>query len=366
MSDPTEAQVLDALRPIQDPDFHRSIVDLGFIKQLQIEGGHVSFQIELTTPACPVKAEFERKAHEVVSTIPGVTQVDVTMTANTRGGQRAANPEILTGVRNIVAVASGKGGVGKSTVSVNLALALSEAGSRVGLMDVDIHGPSMPLMLNVRGQPDVTPEKKIVPLESYGLRIMSIGFLAGEDAPVIWRGPMVHGIVQQFMKEVDWGELDYLILDMPPGTGDAALTVCQNAPLSGALIVTTPQEVSLIDARKGLKMFERVKVPVIGIIENMSYFECPGCHERHTIFGEGGGARAAKELGTELLIQVPLQPDVVEAGDQGTPTVLSNPESVAGRAFTELGGIVARRLAVLSTETPQVLGSNIEWVDSPS
>jgi ATP-binding protein involved in chromosome partitioning len=363
MGQPTEADVLNALRPIIDPDFGQSIVDLGFIKELEIQGGRVAFQIELTTPACPVKAEFERAAREAVSALPDVTEVDVTMTANTRGAQRAAPPPILTGVRNVIAVASGKGGVGKSTVAVNLALGLKESGATVGLLDADIYGPSMPLMLNVEGHPEITPDRKIRPMEAYGLRVMSIGFVAGDDAPVIWRGPMVHGIIQQFLGEVAWGDLEYLVIDLPPGTGDAALTICQGAPLSGAIVVTTPQEVSLIDARKGLKMFQRVNVPVLGIVENMSYFECPGCHEQHPIFGKGGGARACEELKVDLLAQVPIEPDVVRAGDEGTPTVVSAPDSPAGRVFKELAGTIARKLAVLSAQAPPpVLDSNIEWV----
>ncbi len=366
MSQISEADILDALRPIVDPDFHRSIVDLGFVKDIEIDGDRVAFKIELTTPACPVKAEFERQANEAVAALPGVAAVDVTMTSNTRGASRPSNQDVLPGVKNIVAVASGKGGVGKSTVSVNLALALRDSGAEVGLMDADIYGPSIPLMLDVRGQPQVTPDKKIVPKEALGLRVMSIGFLAGEDAPVIWRGPMVHGIIQQFLSDVDWGELDYLVLDLPPGTGDAALTICQGAPLSGAVIVTTPQEVALIDARKGLKMFERVNVPVLGIVENMSWFTCPKCDVRHALFGEGGGGRAAKELGVELLGQIPLQPDVVRAGDEGHPTVLSSPDSPAGAAFFEIAGMVARKLSLLNAEAPPVLDSNIEWVNTPS
>jgi ATP-binding protein involved in chromosome partitioning len=366
MGDVTEAEVLEALRPIQDPDFNRSIVDLGFIKGLSIAGGRVSFKIELTTPACPVKEQFEAAARQAVAALPGVSAVDVEMTANTRGASRPAQgSDLLPGVKNTIAVASGKGGVGKSTVAVNLALALRATGARVGLLDVDVYGPSIPLMLDVSGRPHVTPERKIVPKESFGLKLMSIGFLAGEDAPVIWRGPMVHGVVRQFLADVEWGELDYLVLDLPPGTGDAALTLVQSAPLSGAVIVTTPQEVSLIDARKGLKMFERVQVPVLGIVENMSHFVCPSCDERHFIFGEGGGARAAAELGVPQLVQIPLQPDVVWSGDHGRPTVVDQPDSPAARAFTELAGILARKLSLLHAEAPPILDANIEWVNTP-
>jgi len=365
MSQLTERDVLDALRPIQDPDFKRSIVDLGFVKNLRIDDGKVSFAIELTTPACPVKEKFEGEARAAVAKLPGVTAVDVTMTAQTRGSTHSQKPEGLADVKNVIAVASGKGGVGKSTVAVNLALALAESGAKVGLLDCDVYGPSIPLMLNISGRPQVTPDKKIHPLMSYGLKLMSIGFLAGENAPVIWRGPMVHGIIKQFLSDVKWGELDYLVLDLPPGTGDAALTICQTAPLAGAVIVTTPQEVALIDARKGLQMFQRVNVPVLGIVENMSYFVCDSCEKRHTLFGEGGAERAAKELGTEVLGHIPLQPDVVTAGDSGKPTVVGAPDSAAAREIRAIAGLVARKLSLLNAEAPPVIGTNIEWVNTP-
>ncbi len=365
MASPSESEILDALRPIQDPDFKRSIVDLGFVKNVRVADGRVSFNIELTTPACPVKERFQKDAREAVARLPGVREVEVTMTAQTRGSANTARPEGLEKVKNVVAVASGKGGVGKSTVSVNLAAALAQTGARVGLLDCDIYGPSIPLMLGISGRPQVTPDKKIVPLQSQGLRLMSIGFLAGEDAPVIWRGPMVHGVIRQFLADVKWGELDYLILDLPPGTGDAALTICQTAPLAGAVIVTTPQEMSLIDARKGLQMFRRVNVPVLGIVENMSYFVCDGCSKRHTLFGEGGADRAAKELDTEVIGRLPLQPDVVAAGDSGRPTVISSPDSPAAIEFQSIAGIVARKLAMLAVEAPPVLGGNLEWVNTP-
>jgi len=365
MAPPAEHEILEALRPIQDPDFKRSIVDLGFVKNIRIDGGRVSFAIELTTPACPVKERFQEDARAAVARLPGVSDVSVTMTSQTRGSTNTARPEGLENVKNVIAVASGKGGVGKSTVAVNLACALAETGAKVGLLDCDIYGPSIPLMLGISGRPQVTGDKKIVPLQSHGLRLMSIGFLAGENAPVIWRGPMVHGVIKQFLSDVKWGELDYLVLDLPPGTGDAALTICQTAPLAGAVIVTTPQEMSLIDARKGLQMFRRVNVPVLGIVENMSYFICDGCSKRHTLFGEGGAERAAKELDTEVIGRLPLQPDVVQAGDSGKPTVISSPASPAALEFRAIAGLVARRLALLAAEAPPVLGGNIEWVNTP-
>jgi len=367
MTAPTEAQVLDALRPIIDPDFRKSIVDLGFVKNLAIEGGAVSFAIELTTPACPVKAEFERAARERVAALPGVTRVDVTMTASTRGGSATPRDEaVLPGVKNVIAVASGKGGVGKSTTAVNLALALRESGASVGVMDADVYGPSLPLLLGVSGRPEST-EKRIQPLEAYGMRVMSMGFFVNENSPVIWRGPMVHGLIRQFLTDVEWGALDYLVIDLPPGTGDAALTLTQQAPLSGAVIVTTANDLSVLDARKGLRMFEKVAVPVLGIVENMSYFVPPDLPDRrYHIFGKDGGKRVADELGVDFLGEVPIDPRVVEGGDAGRPIVVHAPESEAAQAFRRLAGEVARRLAVLAARTPAIADANISWVADPS
>jgi ATP-binding protein involved in chromosome partitioning len=363
---PTPSDVLAALRPIVDPDFGKSIVELGFVKNLRIDGGRVAFAIELTTPACPVKSEFERAARERVAALPGVESVEVTMTSNTRGRAAAApaGPEVaaLPGVRNVIAVASGKGGVGKSTVAVNLALALRASGAKVGLMDCDVYGPSLPLLLGVGGRPTAV-EKRIYPLEKYGLSLMSMGFFVTDDSPVIWRGPMVHGLIRQFLTDVEWGELDYLVLDLPPGTGDAALTLTQQAPISGAVIVTTANDLSLIDARKGLRMFQKVDVPVLGIVENMSYFVPPDLPDRkYYIFGQGGGRRVAKELGVEFLAEIPIDPRVVEGGDKGEPIVVAAPDSPAAVALRELAGTVARRLAVLAESTPKLADANITWV----
>ena len=362
MAPVTEAAVLDALRPIIDPDFGRSIVELGFIKNLVVEGGRVAFDIELTTPACPVKEEFQRSAQERVAALEGVSQVEVRMTADTRGRAPQPDAEVLPGVRNTVAVASGKGGVGKSTVAINLALALAESGSRVGVMDADVYGPSLPLLTGVHGRPRAE-ERRIHPHEAAGLKLMSMGFFLDDDSPVIWRGPMVHGLVRQFLTDVEWGELDYLVIDMPPGTGDAALTLTQMAPLSGALIVTTANDLSLIDARKGLAMFQKVNVPVLGIVENMSYFTPPDLPDRrYHLFGKGGGERTAQELGVDFLGEVPIDPRIVEGGDKGRPIVLDAPDSEAARVFRELAGGVARKLAVLAETTPQVADANISWV----
>jgi len=373
MSAVTPERVLDALRPIVDPDFRKSIVDLGFVKNLTIDGGRVSFAIELTTPACPVKAEFEKAARERVGALPGVAQVNVTMTSNTRGSSgaaaRAEGGLVLPGVKNTIAVASGKGGVGKSTTAMNLALALHETGATVGVMDADVYGPSLPLLLGVTGRPETIErdgQKRIQPLEAYGMRVMSMGFFVNENSPVIWRGPMVHGLIRQFLGDVEWGELDYLVIDLPPGTGDAALTLTQQAPLSGAVIVTTANDLSVLDARKGLKMFEKVAVPVLGVVENMSYFVPPDLPDRrYYIFGKGGGMRVADELGVDFLGEVPIDPRVVEGGDLGKPIVVFAPESEAAQAFRRIAGEVARRLALLAARTPAVADANITWVASP-
>ena len=362
----SESAVLDALRPIIDPDFGKSIVDLNFVKNVHIDNGAVSFAIELTTPACPVKDEFQRAARERVLALDGVDDVQVTMTANTRGrgGASAPKADVLPGVKNVIAVASGKGGVGKSTVAVNLSLALSNAGASVGLMDADVYGPSLPLLMGVHGRPPVSEEKeRIYPHEASGLRLMSMGFFLNEDSPVIWRGPMVHGLIKQFLSDVEWGELDYLVVDMPPGTGDAALTLTQQAPLGGAVIVTTANDLSLIDARKGLKMFESVQVPVLGIVENMSYFTPPDLPDRkYYIFGEGGGQRIAAELGVDFLSEIPLDPRIVTCGDAGTPIVLDAPDSPTAEIFREIAGKVARKLSILSESVPPIADANISWV----
>jgi ATP-binding protein involved in chromosome partitioning len=361
----SDSAILDALRPIVDPDFGKSIVDLGFVKNVQIDGSDVSFAIELTTPACPVKAEFEKAARERVVALDGVENVHVTMTSNTRGRDLSAaapQSEILPGVKNTIAVASGKGGVGKSTTALNLALALSEAGADVGVMDADVYGPSLPLLTGVSGRPR-TIDKRILCHEAYGLKLMSMGFLVDGDSPVIWRGPMVHGLISQFLSDVEWGELDYLVIDMPPGTGDAALTLTQKAPLSGAVIVTTANDLSLIDARKGLKMFETVQVPVLGIIENMSYFTPPDLPDRkYYLFGEGGGKRTAGELGVDFLGEVPIDARIAEGGDKGQPILVYAPDSPAAQALRELSGKVVRKLAVLAEASPAIADANITWV----
>ena len=342
-------QVLEVLRQVQDPDLHRDIVELGFVKDVRIQGGDVAFTIELTTPACPVKEQMESQAKALVSKLPGVRRVDVKMTAAVRAAGNAAIPQ-LQGVRNLVAVASGKGGVGKSTVAVNLALALAREGARTGLLDSDIYGPSIPIMMGTHTPPPGYEGNLIQPVLAHGLKLMSVGFLAGKEAPVVWRGPMVHKMVSQFLSSVAWGELDYLIIDLPPGTGDAQLTLTQTAPLSGAVIVTTPQEVALEDVYRGVRMFEQVRVPILGIVENMSFFACSKCGHHEEIFSHGGGRRAAEKFGVPFLGEIPILSSIRAAGDAGLPIVAAQPDSEAARAFLAVARATAAQLSKRAVE----------------
>jgi ATP-binding protein involved in chromosome partitioning len=335
----TNDAVLDALKVIQDPDLHKNIVSLGFVKNIVITGADVALTIELTTPACPVKDELKTQAETVLRTLTTGT-VSVTMTSNVASRQAVPTPKVLYGVRNTIAVASGKGGVGKSTVAVNLAVALAMEGARVGLIDCDIYGPSIPMMMNITDKPKLRGQH-LEPLEKFGVKVMSIGFLVDPSQAVIWRGPMASGAVKQFISDVYWGELDYLIFDLPPGTGDIQLTLVQQIPLTGAVIVTTPQEISLADARKGMAMFQKVNVPLLGLIENMSYFVCSHCGERENIFDAGGGRRAAKEMNIPFLGEIPIDTKLRIGGDIGRPLVESDPWSPQAQVI--LG--IARQLA---------------------
>jgi ATP-binding protein involved in chromosome partitioning len=346
MSQVTEQQVLDALRQIKDPDLHKDIVTLGFIKDLKIVGGNVSFRIVLTTPACPVKAEMESAARELVGALPGVTSVSVTMDAEVPKGRGLGDKIAVEGVRNIIAVSSGKGGVGKSTVAVNLAVSLALDGARVGVMDMDVYGPNVPIML---GASEARPEvegNKLIPIEAYGVKLMSMALLQPGDKPMIVRGPILHGLVKQFLSDVKWGELDYLIVDMPPGTGDVQLSLAQLVPVQGAVLVTTPQDVAIADVRRALRMFETVAIPILGIIENMSYFVAPDTGTRYNIFGEGGGARLAEMYHVPLLGTIPLGMEVREGGDNGVPVVVSHLESAQAVAFRRVAEEVARYVSI--------------------
>lgn len=341
-----QVNIITQLKTVMDPDLHKDIVSLGFVKNMDVKNGNVRFQVELTTPACPVKEQLKTECETKVSAVQGVKSVDVEMTAVVRAAEHSQ--PILTEVKNIIAVASGKGGVGKSTVSVNLALALKNSGAKVGLMDADIYGPSVPQMMGIPiSPPKGGPGNKFFPHEQYGLKVVSAAFLSKEGQPLMLRGPMLGGIIQQFLQNVEWGELDYLVIDLPPGTGDVQLTLTQRAPLSGAVVVTTPQEVSLIDAEKGVRMFESVKVPLLGIVENMSYFICDECDKKHNIFKSGGGNALAEKFKIPFLTDIPLVGEVVDGGDKGVPIIMGDPTSLATKAYTKLAGQVAAQLSII-------------------
>jgi ATP-binding protein involved in chromosome partitioning len=348
----TEDAVLDALKVVRDPDLNRDIVSLKFIKNLAIEGGKVSFAIELTTPACPVKDQMREQARAAVAALPGVTDVDIVMTAQVRATATAdGNKAPVPGVKNIIAVGAGKGGVGKTTVAVNLAIALSKSGGRVAMIDGDVYGPNVPIMLGVQTQL-TTDGQKIVPAEQYGIQVVSMAFLAGDDAPVIWRGPMLHGVVQQFFREVRWDRVDYLIVDMPPGTGDVALSLSQTVPVSGAVVVTTPQTVSIADTRRAIRMYQKLNVPVLGLVENMSHFVCPGCGVESDIFGKGGGELLAGEASVPFLGRVPIYEPIRVGGDTGVPITIGEPQSPAARAFQSAAEQLAAQLSIASYKRP--------------
>jgi ATP-binding protein involved in chromosome partitioning len=348
------AAVLDALRVVVDPDLRRDIVSLGFVKDLSLKDGDVSFAIELTTPACPVKDQMREQAIAAVRAVPDVRSVDVRMTANVRS---VSAPETgrppLPGVKNVIAVGAGKGGVGKTTVAVNLALALARYGSKVGILDGDIYGPNVPIMLGLTSTQLTTDGKQIVPAERHGVQVVSMGFLTSDDAPVIWRGPMLHGAIQQFFREVAWRNLDYLIVDMPPGTGDVALSLSQTVPVVGSIVVTTPQKVSLADSLRAIRMYEKLNIPALGIVENMSYYACPNCHHESDIFGHGGGERLAEQLQVPFLGRLPVYQPIREGGDNGVPIIVSEPGSVAGRAFLTVAERTAAQVSIAAHKSAE-------------
>ena len=350
---PDRDAVLNALRVVVDPDIRRDIVSLGFVKELTVEGGCVSFTIELTTPACPVKDQLRDQAANAVRALPGVSTVDVKMTAKVRS---ASAPETgrppLPGVKNVIAVGAGKGGVGKTTVAVNLAVALARCGSRVGLLDGDIYGPNVPMMLGLNAQL-TTDGKQIVPAEKYGLQVVSIGFMTDDDAPIIWRGPMLHGAIQQFFREVAWKELDYLIVDMPPGTGDVALSLSQTVPVVGSIVVTMPQQVSLADSRRAIRMYQKLNIPTLGVVENMSYYACPNCHHETDLFGHGGGEGLARDMNVPFLGRLPVYQPIREGGDAGVPLVISEPGTTAARAFLTVAERTAAQVSISAYKTAE-------------
>ncbi|UEM21916.1 iron-sulfur cluster carrier protein ApbC [Skermanella mucosa] len=364
MAQVTETQVLDALRTVIDSDRQADIVSLNMISGLVVKDSNVGFSIEVDPKRGPQLEPMRQAAEKAVQGIPGVTSVTAVLTAHREAPAAPSKPAaapaaggkaLVPGVRAIVAVASGKGGVGKSTTSVNLALGLKANGLRVGLLDADIYGPSMPRMMAITGKPASADGKTLQPMENYGIKVMSMGFLVAEDTPMIWRGPMVQSALQQMLRDVAWGELDILVVDMPPGTGDAQLTMAQQVPLAGAVIVSTPQDIALLDARKGLNMFRRVDVPVLGIVENMSYFCCPNCGHRTDIFSHGGARREAEALGMDFLGEIPLDIAIRETSDDGQPIVMSRPDSEHAKVYREIAARVWSKVAGPQRGTPKIV-----------
>ena len=361
----SEQAVLDALRGIKDPESQKDIVALGLVRDVAVRGGEVSLTLAFTGQTPATKVMMHSMASRLVGQLPGVAKVQVKMGgagapaaahAHSQAAAPAAAPpqkapDLIPEVRHTIAVSSGKGGVGKSTVAVNLALALARTGAQVGIIDADVYGPDLPLMLGTRGRPGMF-DNRIIPVDAHGIKVMSIGLLVGDKEPLVWRGPMIHSFIQQMLRDVLWGALDYLVFDMPPGTGDAQLSLSQVIPLSGVVMVTTPQEVALLDVRKAIGMFQRLNVPMLGIVENMSYFVAPDTGTRHHIFGEGGGRRVADEYGVPLLAQLPLDPDTRKGGDEGAPITVRRPESAQAQAFRELAARVIERLDAVAALRP--------------
>ncbi len=355
MSTITKESVKKSLSRVNDPDLHRDLVTLNMIKNIEVSGNSIKVEVELTTPACPLKEKIKDDCvNAIKADHPGAGTIDITMGAKVLSSKVMGKSVILPGVRNTIAVASGKGGVGKSTIAVNLAVTLAKEGAKVGLIDADIYGPSIPLMLGVKERPMMVETKegpRMIPVENFGIKLMSIGFLVEDDAPIIWRGPMASGAMKQFMSDVLWDELDYLIFDMPPGTGDIQLTLCQTIPLTGAVIVTTPQEVAIADARKALKMFSRVNVPVLGVIENMSYFIAPDTGAKYDIFGTGGGKRLADENEVPFLGGMPIDPRIRMGSDSGTPIVYDIPDSENAKALLDIAQNLAAQVSIQNIQS---------------
>jgi ATP-binding protein involved in chromosome partitioning len=352
--------VLKSLSKVIDPDLKKDLVTLNMIKDITISESTIAFNVELTTPACPLKEKIQQDCIDVIkSSFPSFEKITVNMTSNVKSIFNHNTSSILPGVKNTIAVASGKGGVGKSTVAVNIAIALAKLGAKVGLIDADIYGPSIPLMLGINNKPQIfqdTKTAKMVPLENYGIKVISIGFLIDDDAPVIWRGPMASGAIKQFMSDVHWEELDYLVFDLPPGTGDIQLTLVQTIPLSGAVVVTTPQDVSLIDVKKAIRMFQRVNVPILGIVENMSYFIAPDTGKKYDIFGSGGGKKLSQELDMPLLGAIPINSKIREGGDKGSPIVFDQPEIDESKEIIQISKNLAAQLSInnMNTTSPKI------------
>lgn len=354
----TEEQVLAALGQVQDPDLHKDLVTLKMIKNVKICEGNIAFQVELTTPACPLKEKIEADCREAIATIPGVTNLKIEMTSRVVS-RRPMGGKLIPNVKHVIAVASGKGGVGKSTVSVNLAVALAQTGAKVGVMDADVYGPTIPMLLGVEDEqmeqtavrlPDGNVVPRISPVTNHGVTCVSMGFLVGPGQPVVWRGPMLAKVVNQFLSEVAWGELDYLLVDLPPGTGDVTMSLSEAIPLTGAVIVMTPQDVASSIAVKSLRAFQKMNVPILGIIENMSYFIAPDTGKSYHIFGHGGGQEAAEELKVPFLGEIPLDIPTREGSDEGEPILVRQPGSVQASIFREVAGKLAQQISIQSRQ----------------
>lgn len=363
MENLTQERILDALRKVQDPELHRDIVSLGMVKNLAVANGDVSFTVELTTPACPLRETIDADCKKALSEISGVGSVQINFGAQVRGSKAGAGQtDLLPTVKNVVLVAAGKGGVGKSTVAANLAVALKMHGAATGLLDADIYGPSVPIIMGVKGEPkqiDVNGVHKIEPAMAHGLPVMSIGFFLDADQAVIWRGPMLGKALHQLMADVHWGDLDYLVVDMPPGTGDVQITFSQQLKVSGALLVATPQDVALADVIRAKSMFDKVMIPIVGIVENMSYFVCDGCGKNHEIFSRGGAQRAAERFKIPYLGEIPITPALREGGDKGVPILIADPKSPVSKSFLEIAARLAGQLSIASERAKGSQGPTI-------
>jgi ATP-binding protein involved in chromosome partitioning len=350
----TEERVIDALRKVEDPELHRDIVSLGMVKNLAVAQGNVRFTVELTTPACPLRETIENDCRKALSGIAGVGSLEINFGAQVRGSKAGAGQtDLLPTVKNVVLVAAGKGGVGKSTVAANLAVALKMHGAATGLLDADIYGPSVPMIMGVKGEPnkiEIDGAHKIQPALAHGVPVMSIGFFLDPDQAVIWRGPMLGKALHQLMADVHWGELDYLVVDMPPGTGDVQITFSQQLKVSGALLVATPQNVALADVVRAKSMFDKVNIPILGIVENMSYFVCDGCGKKHEIFSRGGARRAAERFNIPYLGEIPITPALREGGDNGVPSLVQDPRSEVSKCFLEIAAKLAGQLSIASEQ----------------
>ncbi len=348
----TQEQILRALKQVQDPELHRDIVSLGMVKDLSVNNGKISFTVELTTPACPLRESIEGDCKRVLAEVPGIGGLEIKFGAQVRGSKSGAGQtDLLPTVKNVVLVAAGKGGVGKSTVAANLAVALKMHGAATGLLDADIYGPSVPILMGIKGEPkkiEVNGGYKISPTVAHGVPVMSIGFFLGDDQAVIWRGPMLGKALHQLMADVHWGELDYLVVDMPPGTGDVQITFSQQLKVSGALLVATPQDVALADVIRAKSMFDKVMIPIVGIVENMSYFICDGCGKQHEIFSRGGAQRAAGQFNIPYLGEIPITPALREGGDKGVPILIQDPKSEVSKIFLEIAAKLAGQLSIAS------------------